>query len=144
DRMRSMRAFERALHTQWALEIQHTDGSDVAAVLTEQNDLYNALGVGTCTQVVVYQVRNSRIARLATTRVGYSGRAFPEALADLEHWLSTQNAVSDDRLMRNGHLLFTGDSADRLVPWLAAYSDAHAQRGSSAPRGRASPPPRPR
>ena len=133
DRMRSMRDFERSEHTTWSFAIQSAEGPNVRALLTERNDLYDALGVGTCTEVVLYRVAHQKILRMETLRISYSRRPFPEALHEFEQWLAQVGASQDHLLMRDGHLLFSESAAVHLTPWLTSWAREHTK--TPAPSG---------
>ena len=121
DMMRKMRGFEKGMRTRWTFEIQQVSGADVTVSLSETSDFYDLLGVGKCTQVVVYTVRDRRVVRSATKTTAYEHGEYRPVVAAFRAWLLKTPAIGDSSIIREGQLQFTRESAGRLLPWLRAW-----------------------
>ena len=120
--MRSMRDFERAVATSWTYRIAAVSGDKVSVELTEANEFYDLLGVGTRAQAVDYFVRDGRIYRMETTGRKHVSGDFTSAYEDFKRWLSTTAAARDQKIMREGGIVFDRDSAGLLRPWLERWA----------------------
>jgi hypothetical protein len=120
--MRSMRDFERAVTTSWTYRIVAVSGDRVSVELTEANEFYDLLGVGTRTQAVDYFVRDGRIYRMETTGRKHVSGDFTSAYKDFKRWLSTTAAARDPKIMEGGGIVFDRHSAALLRPWLERWA----------------------
>ncbi len=120
--MREMRDFEREMNTLWSYRIKQVAGERVTVEMMEKNDFYDLLGVGKRTQVEVYFVRGGRIYRSETSNITQENGEFGSSYERFKEWLSKSAAAQDGRIMREGHLIFDGESAKRLRPWLKLWS----------------------
>jgi len=117
-----MQAFERGTHTKWTWKIQRVAGADVFVDETESSDFYNALGVGRRFQTCVFTVRDGKIVTFDLTSMRHVHGDYHEAYARFLTWLKNQPAANDPRLLRDGKLRFTAESAAAIKPWLKKYA----------------------
>lgn len=121
-----MRAFERGTHTRWSWKIRSIDGGEVVVDETESNDFYDALGVGKRLQTCVFTVRDGKIVRSDVSGMRHVRGNYREAYARFLEWLKMQPDVDDSRLLRDGDLRFTAESARAIKPWLKKYARRRA------------------
>jgi hypothetical protein len=126
DRMysRDIRAFERAMKTRWSFRVRTAHGERVTVALTEANEFYDLLGVGTRTQVEHYFVRGGRIDRMETIDLSHESGDYSKVYESFKRWLSHTPAASDQRLTRDEGktLIFNGESAGAMRPWLQRWA----------------------
>ena len=116
-----MRAFERGTHTKWTWKIHRIEGSEVVVDETESNAFYDALGVGKRFQTCVFTVRYGRIIRLDVSGMRHVRGNYRGAYAKFLEWLKSQPDANDPRLLQDGDLRFTAESARVMKPWLKRY-----------------------
>ena len=117
-----MRDFERAVATSWAYRIVGVDGDKVSVELTEANEFYDLLGVGTRTLSVNYYVRDGRIYRMETTALRHASGDYPRDYDDFKRWLSATPAARNPKIMRGNSIIFDRESAALLRPWLERWA----------------------
>lgn len=123
ERLRKMRDFERSFGTSWTHRILEVSGEWVKVELLEKNDFYDLLGVGDRTSVREYRIRGGRIDRMEVLRERHEEDSdFAAVYERFKRWLSATPAGSDPRLMRDGRVLFDGESAPLLRPWLELWA----------------------
>lgn len=121
--IKGMRDFERGVKTVWKYEIKQTEGEQVTVELSEKNDFYDLLGVGTRFQTSIYFVREGRIYRMETRAMRHeSGEDFNAVYASFKKWLMGSEAGNDKQLVGDGVLIWNRESAKRMYPWLKLWS----------------------
>jgi len=121
--LRRMREFERAVETSWTHRILKVSGDRVTVELVEKNDFYDLLGVGDRSSVREYRVRRGRIDRMEVLQERHEdGGDYAATYERFKRWLSATPAGSDPRLMRDGRVLFNGESAPLMRPWLERWA----------------------
>jgi hypothetical protein len=109
--MRDMHGFEKAVLTRWSFEILSATDRVVKVRLSEATDLYDALGVGKCQQIVVYSVVDGSIARMETTSLQYANGVLGPAL-------------------EKGQLRYSKALGEHLRPWLSTWAHRRDRAGN--------------
>ena len=116
-----MRAFERATHTIWTYRIDRVAGESVTVTLTEDNDFYRALGVGTRTQQLDYVVRNGKIAEIRPISMRDEHGVYRDEYQRFLKWLVQQPSGNDPDIVKDGDFLFNEHSGSKMQPWFSRY-----------------------
>ena len=116
-----MRDFERVMHTKWTYRIDSVSEEGVTAVMTEENDFYDALGVGKRTQVITYVVKDGKIVEIRPVSMQQEHGTYLDEYRRFRAWLQRQQAGNDPDIMRDGDFVFTSRSAEKMRPWLDRY-----------------------
>lgn len=121
---RKMRDFEREMKTVWSYKIMDVTGEGVTVRLVESNDFYDSLGVGKRTQTVVYYVRDGKIYR--DEDGGYQRDEhgdYRTRFMSFRAWLIKTPAAQDPQIMEGQSLVWDGQSAKALRPWLKRWRE---------------------
>jgi hypothetical protein len=119
--LRDMRAYERAAGTRWSYTVDSARGDSVFATLTESNELYDLLGVGTRTQREIYVASGGRVRSRRWLTLDRPAGDFDSIYTAFKRWVIDTARVRDTVLVGDGVLRFTAESAEPMRRWLLAW-----------------------
>jgi hypothetical protein len=124
-RQRAFRGFEREMRTRWSSRIVGADpDGTVRAFEQEANAFYDLLGVGTAAQITAYRVERGRIVNGTIEWRKNAAGDQRAATRRFVAWLNAQPGAADPVLVGEDGLVFDGQSARRMKPWLEAWVKA--------------------
>lgn len=117
---RNAREWEVPMRARFEYEIVRVNGECIVVRHSESNLLNEALQAR---RLVVFEhcFREGKIVASNMIEVRDMRRVFPRALSELEAWLAKKAATQSAGLLRNGRLVFDGESGRKLVPFLTEY-----------------------
>ena len=129
--LKDFMAYEKATHGRYHCRVTGFADGWLDAEITEENDYYKYLGIGNRTEHERYRVAGGRIHERWSISSKYSGRDQDSASREFKNWL-LQLPERQVGVLRDGHLVFDGESAKRMVPLLKEF--ARVKAGSSQTR----------
>ena len=124
-RLKTMLAWEEVMGAAWGCRVLgHADGW-LEAEISEQNRMYDALGVGTLLQRDRVRVAGGQIREGRTLAEWSTGRDEDEALREFKDWLKRLPANRRAGVMRDGSLTYDAESARRTLPLLDDWERDH-------------------
>ena len=133
SRLRKVVAWEGAMHAKWKSRAVAWDGRWLEVEASEENDLYDALGVGAAILRHRIRVEQGRIVEWEGLGERSTGRAQPEALAEFKVWVGTLPPDLRAGVLERGSLVLNAESAARMVPLLARWRKEHPAAESTPP-----------
>jgi len=119
--MKGYRDFEKNMDTRWQYRVLRANGDSVFAEEKEENMLYDCLGVGERVQVYCYLVKDSLIFNTVQISMHHLHGEYKPAYTRFLNWLKGTDAKNDSLLLQNNALIFDGESAVRMKPWLRKW-----------------------
>jgi hypothetical protein len=119
--LKDFMAYEKATHGHWHCRVLDFKDGWLEAEITEENDYYKYLGIGNRTEHERYRVADGKIHERWSISSKYSGRDQDSAYHEFKDWLQ-QVPERQTGVMRDGHLVFDGESAKRMLPLLQEFS----------------------
>ena len=132
DRLRDVVAWEGGMHAKWKSRAVAWDGRWLEVEASEENDLYDALGIGAAILRHRIRVEHGRIVAWEGLGERATGRAQPEALSEFKAWLRTLPPGLRAGVLDRGSLVLNAESAARMVPLLARWRHEHPAGGPPA------------
>ena len=136
DRLRNVLAWEGAMHAKWASRALTWDGRWLEAEASEENDLYDVLGVGASIIRHRIRVEHGQIVEWEGRGERSTGRPQPEALSEFKAWVGALAPELREGVVENGSLVLTARSAEKMRPLMARWRNEHPRSGN-APAGSA-------
>lgn len=121
SKMKGYRAFEKEMRTVWIYTILKANEDSVFAEETEDNIFYDCLGVGARYQEYCYVLKDGLIFLTIQINMHHIHGEYKAAYARFLNWLLKSPAKNDSLLLRNEDLIFDGESAIRMKPWLQQW-----------------------
>ena len=119
--MKGFRDFERNTGTKWHYRIVKANEDSVFAEEKEENLFYDCLGIGERTQVYCYLLKDGLIFQTIQISMHHLHGEYKPAYARFLSWLQSSPAKDDSLLLKNNNLVFDGNSAVRMKPWLMRW-----------------------
>ena len=123
EKSRNEREFEAGSHARWSYEIVGAGPDSLDAIVTEGMDFYDALGAGPRSHRARYRFRDGKIADIETRDWTQPGRPYEGARDRFVAWLSEERASQAARLLKNGRLVFTKDTAAPMTALAREWFD---------------------
>jgi hypothetical protein len=133
SRLRNVVAWEGAMHAKWKSRAVAWDGRWLEVEASEENDLYDALGVGAAVLRHRIRVDHGRIVEWEGLGERSTGRPQPEALAQFKSWVGALSPDLREGVLERGFLVIDGRSAARMVPLLARWRKEHPAAEETPP-----------
>jgi hypothetical protein len=113
DRLRDIIQWEAGIHTIWTGHpLSFRDGK-LKIELSESSDMSKILGIGSVSRYWTMQIENGKIVETRVNRVRCSGKNEDEVFRQFTQWISTQSPERQTGVLRDGRLIFDGESARR-------------------------------
>jgi len=133
DRLRNVLAWEGAMHAKWASRALTWDGRWLEAEASEENDLYDVLGVGASIIRHRIRVEHGQIVEWEGRGERSTGRPQPEALSEFKAWVGALAPELREGVVENGSLVLTARSAEKMRPLMARWRNEHPREPRVAP-----------
>jgi hypothetical protein len=133
DRLRNVLAWEGSMHAKWASHPVAWDGRWLEAEASEENDLYDVLGVGASIIRHRIRVEHGRIVEWEGRGERSTGRPQPEALSEFKAWVGTLSPELREGVVEKGSLVLTARSAEKMRPLMARWRNEHPREPRVAP-----------
>ena len=125
EELRHIREWETPMQARLEAEIVSVNGEWLTARVIETNLLYEALEVHR-PMVWTYRIRDGRLYEANLTEIREEARPWPRARLEFEAWLTRRPVEETEGLLSDGRLMFTGEAARRLRPFLRQWRQAVA------------------
>jgi glyoxylase-like metal-dependent hydrolase (beta-lactamase superfamily II) len=124
-RLKTMLSWEEVMGATWGCRIIGFADGWLEAEISEQNRMYDALGVGTIIQRDRVRIAGGQIREGRTLAEWSTGREEDEAFGEFKGWLKDLPADRRAGVLRDGNLIFDAESARRTLPLLDLWERAH-------------------
>jgi len=124
-RLKSMLAWEAVMRARWSCRTLGFSDGWFEAEISEQNRMYDALGVGAVVQRDRVRVAGGQIQEGRTLAEWTTGRDEDEAFAEFKAWLKTLPPGRRKGVLRDGNLVFDAAAARATLPLLDLWERAH-------------------
>jgi hypothetical protein len=122
------RAFERGSGAVWSYEILGRASDRLDVILTEDMEFYRALGVGPRSSRREVRFRGDKIVEMSASDWTQRGRPYEGARDLFKAWLVAERSAAAARVVKDGGLVFDGQSAPILNPLAREWRAAHPCR----------------
>jgi hypothetical protein len=113
DRLRDIIQWEAAIHTRWSGHPLSFRGDELKVALTETSDMSTILGIGSVVRYWTMRIQNGKLVETRVNRVHCSGKDENEVFQQFAQWVSKQSPERQSGVLRDGQLIFDGESARR-------------------------------
>jgi glyoxylase-like metal-dependent hydrolase (beta-lactamase superfamily II) len=124
-RLEPMIAWEGAMGGKWTCRVLGYADGWLEAEVSEQNRMYDALDVGAIVQRDRVRVEGGRIREGRTLAEWSTGRDEDDAFGEFKKWLAALPEERRAGLLRDGSLVYDGETARREQPLLEEWQKAH-------------------
>jgi glyoxylase-like metal-dependent hydrolase (beta-lactamase superfamily II) len=124
-RLKTMLAWEGVMGASWGCRVLGFADGWLEAEITEQNRMYDALGVGTLFQRDGVRVAAGQIREGRTLAEWSTGLEEEEAFGAFKDWVKRLRAEQRAGVMRDGSLIYDAESARRMRPLLDLWEREH-------------------
>jgi len=138
-RLRNALAWEAAMHAKWSSRPLAWDGRWFEAEASEENDLYDVIGVGASIIRHRIRVEHGQIVEWEGRGERSTGREQAAALSEFKKWVESLPAELRRGVVERGSLVLNAESAARTVPLLARWRQEHPAARSAPPAPRRGP-----
>jgi hypothetical protein len=116
-RLRDVLAWERAMNARWTGKVLAWDGSWIEVEFSEENDLFDALGIGAAVQRDRIRVEHGRIVEWRGLSERSTGREEAAAISEFKRWIETLSTELREGALKGGQLLLDerGAEAQRVL-----------------------------
>jgi hypothetical protein len=133
SRLGKVLAWEGAMHAKWKSRAIAWDGRWLEVEASEENELYDGLGVGAAILRHRIRVEQGRIVEWEGLGERSTGRAQPEALAEFKAWVGALSPELREGVVEKGSLVIDAESAARMVPLLVRWREEHPAAEKARP-----------
>jgi len=123
--LRDVLAWEAGIHARWHGREIGWDGRFLEIEASEENDLYDLLGVGAAVQRDRLRIEDGRIVEWYGLGERTTGRDEGEALSAFKAWIETLPRDLGEGIVRNGRLVIDGASSAKMRPLLDRWQREH-------------------
>ncbi|MGE5277126.1 MAG: MBL fold metallo-hydrolase [Acidobacteriota bacterium] len=124
-RLKTMLAWEEVMGAKWSCRVLSFADGWLEAEVTEQNRMYDALGVGALVLRHRVRVEGGQIHEGRALAEWTTGRDEEQAFADFKKWLRSLPEKRRAGLLEDGGLVYDAESARRELPLLDEWEKAH-------------------
>ena len=124
-RLKAMLSWEEVMGAAWGCRVLGFADGWLEAEISEQNRMYDAVGVGTLFQRNRVRIAGGQIREGRTLAEWSTGREEDEAFGEFKSWLKDLPADRRAGVLRDGSLVFDAESARLMLPLLDLRERAH-------------------
>ena len=136
-RLKTMLSWEAVMDAAWGCRVLGFADGWLEAEVSEQNRMYEALGVGTLLQRDRVRVAGGQIFEGRTLAEWSTGREEDEAFGAFKDWVKRLSANRQAGVIEDGKLIFDAESARKTLPLLELWEREHPPaRRCSRPRSK--------
>ena len=124
-RLKTMLSWEEVMGAAWSCRVLGFADGWLEAEISEQNRMYDALGVGAVLQRDRVRVAGGQIREGRTLAEWSTGREEDEAFREFKDWLKKLSPDRREGVVRDGNLIYDAESARRTLPLLDLWEREH-------------------
>jgi hypothetical protein len=123
--------WEKVMDTKWECRILGYEDGALEVEMRERNRLYEILGIGAAIRRQRERISDGLLRESRVVDLRFTGRTQDEGVTEFTDWLRLQPVPRQEGVLRNGHLVFTAESARRELPLLEEWSRTHGDHSSA-------------
>jgi hypothetical protein len=118
--LRAFREWEIPMEARFDYKVLQVSGDRITVEIVEFNRFHEALGVERPV-TEEYLFRDGLIREINTLNIRDAKRPLSEAIKEFEEWLAEKPSKQLAGLMKEGHLIYDGEAARKLLPFLEEW-----------------------